>query len=149
MATLTECVRTAAIGSGADLVGFAPIARFDNAPPLLNPQTIFPQTRTVIAIAVRQLRGALKTVEEGTYWQAYNCDSYWYLNEVAAPSILRAVSLALEEEGYNGVPVHNPFHPHSGRRVRDDQPGGRCAGDTERRDRIRGFDLRHRCELGR
>jgi len=124
MATVTQRVRAAAIDSGADLVGFAPIARFDDAPPLLNPRTIFPQTRTVIGIAVRQLRGALKTVEEGTYWQAYNCDSYWYLNEVVAPKILRAVSLALEREGYNGVPVHNPFHPHSGRRVRADQPGG-------------------------
>lgn len=124
MATLTERIRRAAIENGADLVGFAPIGRFDNAPPLLNPRTILPQTRTAIAIAVRQLRGALKTVEEGTYWQAYNCDNYWYLNEVAAPRILRAVALVLEDDGYNGVPVHNPFHPHSGRQVRDDQPAG-------------------------
>ena len=63
-------------------------------------------------------------MEEGTYWQAYNCDNYWYLNEVVAPQILRAVSLALEADGYNGVPVHNHFHPHSGRQVRDDMPDG-------------------------
>jgi len=121
---LTERIRQAALDSGADLVGFAPISRFDNAPPELHPRTILPQTRTVIAVAVRHLRGALKAVEEGCYWQAYNCDNYWYLNEVVAPKILRAVSLALERDGYMGVPVHNPFHPHSGRQIRDDQPAG-------------------------
>ena len=124
MPTLTERVRHAAFDNGADLVGFAPISRFDDAPPDLHPRTILPQTKTVVAVALRHLRGALKAVEEGTYWQAYNCDNYWYLNEVLAPRVLRAVSLALEADGYIGVPVHNPFHPHSGRQVRDDQPAG-------------------------
>jgi epoxyqueuosine reductase len=124
MSNLTERVREAAIAAGADLVGFAPIARFDGAPRELNPRTIYPPTKTVVAVATRQLRGALKAVEEGTYWQAYNCDNYWYLNEVVAPQILRRVSLALEEDGFVGVPVHNPFHPHSGRQVREDQPDG-------------------------
>ena len=67
MSNLTERVGRAALEAGADLVGFAPISRFEDAPPLLHPYTIFPQTRTVIAVAVRQLRGALKAVEEGTY----------------------------------------------------------------------------------
>ena len=124
MHTVTERVRAAAVASGADLVGFAPVSRFDNAPPEFHPRTIFPQTRTVIAVAVRQPRGALKAVEEGTYWQAYNCDGYWYLNEVVAPRILRAVVMVLEEEGFTSVPVHNPFHPHTGRRLRADQPAG-------------------------
>ena len=124
MSTLTERVRAAAKAAGADLVGFAPISRFDQAPQKLHPHTILPQAKTVVAVAVRHLRGALKTVEEGTYWQAYNCDNYWYLNEVVAPQVLRAVSLCLEDDGYMGVPVHNPFHPHSGRQTRDDQPDG-------------------------
>jgi len=124
MPTLTERVRQTALAAGADLVGFAPIERFDNAPPELHPRTIYPPTRTVVAVALRHLRGALKAVEEGTYWQAYNCDNYWYLNEVAGPQVLRAVSLALEDAGFVGVPVHNPFHPHSGRQIRDDQPAG-------------------------
>lgn len=124
MSDLTDRVRTTAENAGADLVGFAPIERFEHAPAELNPRTILPQTQTVIAVAMRQPRGTLKTVEEGTYWQAYNCDGYWYLNEVAAPRLLRAVSLALEEDGWTGVPVHNPFWPHSGRRTRADQPAG-------------------------
>ncbi len=124
MRQLTQQVREVALAAGADLVGFAPISRFDNAPPELHPWTIFPQTQTIIAVAVRQLRGALKAVEEGTYWQAYNCDSYWYLNEVVAPQLLRAVVLFLEAQGFTSVPVHNPFCPNAGRRLREDQPAG-------------------------
>ena len=124
MSKLAKQVRQVATDAGADLVGFAPISRFDNAPPEFHPRTIYPQTQTVTAVAVRQARGALKTAEEGTYWQAYNCDNYWYLNEVIAPKILRAVILFLESAGYTSVPVHNPFCSHVGRKIRDDQPTG-------------------------
>lgn len=124
MSTLTERVTEAAQNAGADLVGFAPVCRFDGAPRALHPRTIFPPTKTVIAVALRHLRGALKAVEEGTYWQAYNCDCYWYLNEILAPKVLRAVCRTLEDDGYDGVPVHNPFHPHTGRATRDDLPDG-------------------------
>ena len=92
MDALTESVRQAATEAGADLVGFAP-------------------TRTVVAVALRHLRGALKAVEDGTYWQAYNCDCYWYLNEVAAPAVLRALCRRLEDHGFTAVPVHNPAWP--------------------------------------
>jgi len=124
MVDISERVRHVALEAGADLVGFAPISRFDEAPPELHPRTIFPQAHTAIVVAVRQLRGALKAAEEGTYWQAYNCDSYWYLNEIIAPRVLRSIVLFLEDRGFTSVPVHNPFHPHTGRRVRDDQPAG-------------------------
>jgi len=43
---------------------------------------------------------------------------------VLATKILRAVVLLLEGHGYTSVPVHNPFHPHAGRRIRADQPAG-------------------------
>jgi len=124
MSDLTERVRRAAMEAGADLVGFAPVSRFDLAPAEVHPTTIFPPTRTVIAVAVRQPRGTLKAVEEGAYFQAYTADAYWYLNEVMAPQILRRVTMLLEEEGYTSVPVHNPFYPHSGRKLRDDHVAG-------------------------
>lgn len=120
----TQKVRDVALEAGAGLVGFAPISRFDSAPPQIHPRTIFPATRTAIAIAVPQPRGALKAVEDGCYWQAYNCDSYWFLNEVEGPRILRRIVMFLEEHGYTAVPVHNPFHPHTGRQIREDQPWG-------------------------
>ena len=123
-AQLTELVRRTALKSGAALVGFAPISRFENAPSAFHPRTIFASTKTVVAIAVPQPRGALKAIEDGTYWQAYNADSYWLLNEVKGPMILRDIIMALEEFGHTSVPVHNPFHQHSGRQIRDDQPDG-------------------------
>ena len=124
MRTFTEDIRRTAIDAGAALVGFAPISRFDNAPREYHPKTIFPSMRTAIAVALPQGRGTLKAVEDGCYWQSYNCDSYWYLNEVEGPRILRRIVMALEERGFTGVPVHNPFHPHAGRQIRKDAPWG-------------------------
>jgi ferredoxin len=122
--SLTDEVRRVALENGADLVGFAPIERFENAPPELHPRTIFPQTRTVAAVALRHPRGALKAIEEGCYWQAYNCDGYWYLNEILAPRVLRAIVMFLEDRGYTSVPVHNPFQPRAGRPVREGEALG-------------------------
>ena len=115
---LSESVKSIARQAGADLVGIAPIARFDNAPPELNPRTIFQATRSVIAVGLRILRGTLKSIEDGTYWQGYNCSSYQYLNEIAAPRVLRAIVLLLEDAGYTSVPVHTPFGADMGRPVR-------------------------------
>lgn len=124
MSTLTEAVRRAGREAGADLVGFAPVSRFEHAPPEFHPRSIFPPVRTAVAVAVKQQRGSLKAVEDGAYWQAYNCDNYWYLNEVVGPQVLRAIVLLLEEHGYTSVPVHNPFCHNAGKQIRDDQVRG-------------------------
>ena len=115
---LTQRVKDMAVRSGADLVGVAPISRFSQAPEDVHPRAVFSKTQSVIAIACRMVRGALKTIEEGNYWQAYNCDSYQYLNEILAPHILRRIVLLLEDHGFTAVPIHNPFSFHSGRPVR-------------------------------
>jgi epoxyqueuosine reductase len=120
-ASLTEHVKRVALDAGADLVGIASIDRFDNAPDDLDPRGIFSKTQSVIALGCRMVRGALKTIEEGNYWQAYNCDSYQYLNEILAPHMLRKIVLFLEDHGWTSVPIHNPFCVNQGRPVR---PGG-------------------------
>ena len=121
MHDLTARVKETALNAGADLVGVASIDRFEQAPSDVHPRSIFSHTRSAIAIGCRMVRGALKTIEEGHYWQAYNCDSYQFLNEVLAPDILRRIVLVLEDEGWTGVPIHNPFCARSGRPV---YPGG-------------------------
>jgi ferredoxin len=118
---LTLKVKETAKSAGADLVGVASIDRFDYAPPEVHPRSILSHTRSVVAVGCRMVRGALKTVEEGHYWQAYNCDSYQYLNEVLAPHLLRKIVLLLEDQGYTAVPIHNPFCAYVGRPV---YPGG-------------------------
>ncbi len=118
---LTADVKQLALRAGADLAGVASIDRFDNADREVHPRSIFTKTESVIALGCRMVRGALKTIEEGNYWQAYNCDSYQYLNEILAPHMLRKIVLFLEDHGYTSVPIHNPFGAHMGRPVR---PGG-------------------------
>jgi len=118
---LTAAVKQTALDADADLVGIASVDRFEHAPREMHPSGIFSKTRSVIAVACRMLRGALKTIEEGNYWQAYNCGSYQYLNEILAPHLLRKICLFLEDHGYTSVPIHNPFGFHQGRPVR---PGG-------------------------
>lgn len=121
---LTQHIRELALASGADLIGFAPISRYDNAPPEYHPHRIFPQARSILAFALTQSRGSLKTAEEGTYWGAYNGDSYHYLNIIEAPRIARILVRELEHDGYTSVAVRNPFFENTGVAIRDDSPRG-------------------------
>lgn len=114
-------VKKRAKQAGADIVGIASIGRFDHAPANVHPHSIFSHTKSVIAMGCRMVRGALKTAEEGHFWQAYNCDSYQYINEILAPHMLRKVVIMLEDLGYTAVPIHNPFGTGMGRPV---YPGG-------------------------
>ena len=64
--TLREQIIQAAKSCGADVVGFGCIDRFDD--PMI--KQIYPETRTVIAVGLRGLRGAFRGIEEGsTYYQ--------------------------------------------------------------------------------
>jgi len=121
LSELTAEVKNVAKEAGADLVGIASIDRFDYAPAHVHPRSIFSHTQSIIALGCRMVRGALKAAEEGNYWQAYNCDSYQFLNEVFAPYMLRKIVIFLEDYGYTAVPIHNPFGANLGRPV---YPGG-------------------------
>jgi epoxyqueuosine reductase QueG len=121
---LTKEVENIARKEGASLVGFGNIGRWENAPPEVHPHSILPVTRSVVAIGLPQSRGALMAIEEGTYWQAYNVDNYWYLNDVEAPRILRQIVLYLEERGYTAISVHNPFFNNQGQKLRPEHAAG-------------------------
>ena len=49
---LTEQVRKLVLGQGMDLVGFGPVERWKNAPFLLSPKAILPESKTVIVGAI-------------------------------------------------------------------------------------------------
>ena len=122
--SLTQEVEQLARHEGASLVGFGNIERWVNAPPEVHPRSILPVTRSVIAIGLPQSRGAFMAIEEGTYWQAYNVDNYWYLNDVEAPRILRQIVLYLEERGHTAISVHNPFFHNQGQKLRPEHATG-------------------------
>ncbi len=49
---LTEQVKATVLGMGMDLVGFAPVERWKNAPYLLSPPAILPEAKTVVVAAI-------------------------------------------------------------------------------------------------
>ena len=86
---------------GADLVGFAPAERFAPDHKIFR---IYPDTRTVIGMAFRVLRGAYRGIEEGSTYYQYTTMGVETLEETVMPGAALQVSLLLEEEGYLGIP---------------------------------------------
>lgn len=90
--------------AGADLVGIASIERFAEAPSEMHPANIFPEVKSVIVFALRILRGALRGIEEGTYWTSYALFGYGglagFIGEVEAE-----IRRFIESEGWEAVGV--------------------------------------------
>ncbi|MBO7762661.1 MAG: hypothetical protein J6T24_07685 [Clostridia bacterium] len=49
--TLTKRVKDMAYALGADMVGIAPVSRFDGQPHMLHPRAHLPEARSVICLA--------------------------------------------------------------------------------------------------
>ena len=56
---LTNAVKNKAIEEGADLVGIAPVSRYEGAPEMLRPQAHLPEARAVIVMAVHHPDGSV------------------------------------------------------------------------------------------
>ena len=85
----------------ADIVGFAPASRFDVNDPIFK---IFPNTKTVIGLGFRILRGIFRGVEEGTTYYQYTTMGVENLEETVMPMALIRVSNLIEEDGYIALP---------------------------------------------
>lgn len=91
----------------ADIVGFSPTSRFDKNDPIFK---IFPQTKTVIGLGFRVLRGIYRGVEEGTTYYQYTTMGVENLEETVMPLALINVSNYIEEEGFEAIPQRkNPL----------------------------------------
>lgn len=91
----------------ADIVGFAPTSRFDKNDPIFK---IFPQTKTVIGLGFRVLRGIYRGIEEGTTYYQYTTMAVENLEETVMPLALINVSNYIEEEGFEAIPQRkNPL----------------------------------------
>ena len=86
---------------GADLVGFAPAARFDKNDPIFK---IFPDTKTVIGLAFRVLRGIYRGVEEGSTFYQYTTMAVENMEETVMPMAQLKVAMAMEEAGFLALP---------------------------------------------
>ena len=63
-----EMLRQWADDLGLDLIGVAPISRYENVAPQWNPLSILPTAKSVIAFAREIPRGQFLGIEEGTFW---------------------------------------------------------------------------------
>ena len=52
---------------GADLVGIAPMSRFEGAPKQMDPRYIFPNAKSLIVLGFRIARGTLRGSLRGTF----------------------------------------------------------------------------------
>ncbi len=96
---LTTRVKGAALDLGADLVGVAPVDRFDGAPRGFHPRDVYPDAQSVLVFAVRLPAGILRSG---------SCVPYSHANDVAttrADDLAYRLSLLLEDRGVHAVPV--------------------------------------------
>ena len=85
----------------ADLVGFAPASRFEKDDAIFS---VMPSVKTVIGLGFRVLRGAYRTIEEGTTYYQYTTMGVENLEETVMPLALINVANLIEEEGFEAIP---------------------------------------------
>ncbi len=86
--------------NGADIVGFSGVKRFADK----MPQKIFSETKTVIGIAFRILRGSHRGTEEGTTYYQYSTTGIEALEETVMPMAMLKACAILEDHGFAGLP---------------------------------------------
>jgi epoxyqueuosine reductase len=119
--------------AGADLVGVAPMERFDDLPPEQSPRSISPDASSVIVVGRRITRGTLRGLEEGTNFGLYEQFGYsWLDGQFLALTTFETVEF-LEDRGWEATPLF-PFPPEAypqGIAVRQDAPAPNVYPDVE------------------
>ena len=87
--------------NGADIVKFAPASRFDKNSPVFK---IMPETKTVIGLAFRVLRGVYRGIEEGSTYYPYTAMGVENIEETIMPMAQLRVCMLLEEAGNLAIP---------------------------------------------
>ena len=108
MEPFSQEIRSIALSSGADIVGFAPVSRFDTGPAKTHPNTYMPQARSVVVIGISYPRAI------GDVWGTYRepgrlptpymlfgfAELNWELSRVGLK-----VAKVLESRGYRSLPI--------------------------------------------
>jgi epoxyqueuosine reductase len=102
---LTELVQQEAKRLGADLVGVAPVERFQGAPLRMSPQGLLPEARSVIVAAIHHLDAA---VELGGEPSPHDVGPYGSQSSAMNPKlddISFRLARFLEDRGYRTLPI--------------------------------------------
>lgn len=109
MMLTAEMVKAHALASGADIVGIASMDRFDELPVQYNPQSIFPDAKSMIVLGFRLFRGVFRGVQEGTFYTAYNLMGYAGTKWVFQPIALWKFVKLIENDGFEAIPIPDNF----------------------------------------
>ncbi len=91
---------------GADLVGIAPVERFKDLPESTHPCTFAPETRSVIVVAHRIIRGAIRGIEEGTSFQnTYGCFGLQWSDQFFLSKTVYDLCCEIENSGAEASPL--------------------------------------------
>ncbi len=120
----TRDLKAFARACGADVLGVASAARFDELPPEKRPTAIFPEAASVVVVGRRIPRGALRGVEEGTNFTNYNTYGDDWLDNRFTSLVTFRVAEFLEDDGWEAIPLPNlpPEIPPMGVAVALDRP---------------------------
>ncbi len=102
-------VKQYARAAGADLVGIAPMDRWEGAPKQCDARYIAPDAKSMIVMGFRIPRGTLRGIEEGTFYVSYASMGYAAINHVLQPMVLWRVTAMLEDAGFEAMPIANNF----------------------------------------
>ena len=86
---------------GADIIGIASANRFPPNDPIFQ---IMPETKSVIGLAFRVLRGIYRGIEEGSTYYQYSTMAVENMEETIMPMALLRISTMIEEDGYLALP---------------------------------------------
>ncbi|MCK5801771.1 MAG: epoxyqueuosine reductase [Lentisphaeria bacterium] len=104
-----EMVKAHALESGADIVGIASMDRFSELPAQYNPQSIFPEAKSMVVLGFRLFRGIFRGIQEGTFFTAYNLMGYAGTKWVFQPIALWKFVKLVENAGFECVPIPDNF----------------------------------------
>ena len=100
-------VKAKAKECGADIVGIAPMSRWEGVDKQHDPRYIFPGAKSMIVLGFRIPRGSLRGIEEGTQFLNYASMGYAALNTIYGPMVLWELNRFFEDHGYEAVPMAN------------------------------------------
>jgi len=107
---------------GVDVLGVAPIERFEGVPLERHPASLYPDVKSVISLVFRVTRGSMRGIEEGTDWSAYNFMSYGGINMMYSWIGQRELSRFIEDHGYEAVPYIHSSLKEAGQPVSPGKP---------------------------
>jgi ferredoxin len=98
--SLHEEIIRVALQNDVVLIGFAGADRFEGS----CLKKLFPEVKTVIALAFRVLRGTLRGIEEGSTYYQYTTMGVETIEENIIPRCLLRLNAFLEDSGFKALP---------------------------------------------